>query len=151
VAKNTAANLQGKWEITYVGEFRDKAVYWYGSSEIAKGVFGSIQVRLKNLQPQRDNFNREYFLYAIDQDGNQYAPNMEAMVNSAWEYCGCKLPNTPVDPGWDTVLVYTFDVPESTGRLIAVPALGTISRPQLLASPRFAIDGFAQIAAFKPK
>jgi formylglycine-generating enzyme required for sulfatase activity len=152
VAKNTPANLDGKWEITYVGEFRDKAVYYYGSSRVAKGVFGTVQLKVKNLQAQPDNIAREYVFWAFDDEGGMIPHDPYATNYASWQYCGCGNASTNISPGWDTVLVFAFDLKETTGRPFIAPArLGGESRYQPLSAPRFAIDGFGQIPAFKPK
>ena len=151
IEKNATGNLQGKWEITYVGDFRDKTVFnYFGSlNKTAMGVWVSIQLRIKNIQPGTDYFGKTYDFAAIDQDGKLYEDDSQASSNAAWQYCGCGDDYDNIAPGQGTVIVASFDVPESTKTLTVGFKSGLSRSP--LPSPRFVIRNVDQIPAWKPK
>ncbi len=151
IAKNALTNLEGKWEMVYVGDFRDKTVFNNAPdlSETAAGVWLTVQFRIRNLQPAASYLGRDYRFTAIDQNGRTYDEDSDASRNAGWQYCGCSDAYDDVQPGQDTVIVVTFDVPESTKTLAIALRQGWSS--QLMTTPRFQIANVDQIPAWKPK
>lgn len=149
IPKNTAATLQGKWQITYVGEFRDKTIYLYDSGKVAFGVWATVQFRVKNLQSGTDYLGATAGFVAIDPVGNVI---QEAGVSgrAAWMYCGCDTLFTDINPGQENVIVVTFDVPEGTKSLTIAPTTSAFSSTTLR-EPRWQVANFDQVPAFKPK
>jgi hypothetical protein len=147
--KNATATLQGKWQITYVGEFRDKAIYFYDTSKVAFGVWATVQFRVKNLQSGTDHLGATAGFVAIDPAGNVIE---EAGVSgrAAWMYCGCDTVFSDINPGQEKVIVVTFDVPDGTTSLtIALTTSAFSSTP--LREPRWQVANFDRVPAFKPK
>ncbi len=149
-AKNVTANLQGKWEITYVGEFRDKTVFFYDNAKTAFGTWATIQFRIKNIQSGSTSIGSDYSFVAMGQDGKSYDENFGATLYTAWQYCGCDTHVDEIGPGQETVIVMTFDVPETTQTLTFAPTSELFSSTPL-AAPRFLISTFNQVPAWKPK
>ena len=146
LTKNTATNLQGKWQIAYVGEFRDKTVYLYDNAKTAFGVWASVQFRVKNLQGGSDYIGRDFDFVAFD--GSKLYSESGASSYAQWQYGGYDSEYTELGPGQETVIVATFDVPEATKSLTIVLRQGYGT---LLSSPRFAVSNFDQVPAWKPK
>ena len=149
-AKNIPTNIQGKWQITYVGEFRDKTVYLYDSGKTAFGIWATIQLRIKNLQSGTDHISKNFGFIAADQSGKTYEDDLSASHQAAWQYCGCDTIYEDLAPGQETVIVITFDVPENTQTLTIVPTTD-IFNSTVLATPRFTLANFNQVPAWKPK
>lgn len=149
LAKNEFANLGGKWDIAYVGEFRDKTVFFYDTGRTAFGVYVTIELRVRNLQTGTDDLANNYTFVAIDQDGNPYTETFDASQNARWQYCGCSVIVSDVAPGGETVVVVTFDVPEPTHTLTVLPRDGFYGKA--LPGPRFVIENVDQIPAFQHK
>lgn len=150
-AKNVLTNLGGKWEMTYVGDFRDKTVFSDSpdGNKTAAGVWVTAQFRLRNLQPASTYLGRDYRFTAIDQFGRTYEEDMDATRNAGWQYCGCGDAYDDVPPGQDIVIVVTFDVPETTRTLTIALKQGWSNQP--MAAPSFQIVNVNQIPAWKPK
>ncbi len=151
IGKNTVANLQGKWEIMYVGDFRDKTLFNYFPSlnKTAMGVWVSIQLRIKNLQPGTDYFGDTYRITALDENGKWYDVDSQAASNAEWQYCGCNDDYDNVQPSESMVIMATFDVPEAM-KTLSIGFKQGLGR-QALHSPRFQIENVDQIPAWKPK
>lgn len=151
LGKNATASLQGRWEITYVGDYRDKTLFSAFSSlnKTAMGVWVTAQFRIKNLQPGTDYVRKNYDFVAIDQDGKKYDDDSSATNNAAWQYGGYGDAYDSLQPGQDTVIVVTFDVPEATTTLTIGIKQGLGSQP--MTSPRFQVVNVDQIPAWKPK
>jgi hypothetical protein len=149
IAKNALTNLEGKWEMVYVGDFRDKTVFNSSPdlNENAAGVWVTAQFRVRNLQPAVTYLGRDYRFTAIDQNGRIYEEDSDATRNAGWQYCGCSDAYDDVQPGQETVIVVTFDVPESTKTLAIAFRQGWSS--QLMPSPRFQIVNVNQIPAWR--
>jgi hypothetical protein len=139
------------WEMTHVGDFRDKTVFNDSPdlNKTALGVWVTIQFRIRNLQPAATYLGRDYRFTAIDQDGRPYDEDADASTNAGWQYCGCNDAYDDVQPGQDTVIVVTFDVPEATKTLTIALKQGWSTL--LMSSPRFRIASVDQIPAWKPK
>jgi hypothetical protein len=150
LGKDTPTKLSDKWDITYVGEFRDKTVYFYDTGKTAFGMWATVEFRIRNLQSGSTSIGDGYGFVAIDQDGKTYTYDIEATQNARWQYCGCSTLFTEVGPGEETVIVITFDVPETTKTLTLVPTDGAFSQ-KLLPAPRFAINNFDQVPAYSKK
>lgn len=124
VGKNAPANLENKFLITYVGEFRDRVLF--APSQVnwkyAKGIYASIQFRIKNLQPFNDSFAQNYALVALAEDGQKITADPAAQANAVWEYCQCDTDRRSISPGGESVFVITFDVPVAAQQLTIVPA-----------------------------
>ncbi len=119
IAKNTLTNLEGKWEITHVGDFRDKTVFNESPdlNKSAQGMWVTIQFRIRNLQTAVTYLGGDYRFAAFDQDGKPYEEDADASRNAGWQYGGCDDAYDNVQPGQETVVVITFDVPEATKTL----------------------------------
>lgn len=150
VGKDIPAKLGDKWDITYVGEFRDKTIFFYDNGKTAFGTWATVEFRIRNLQSGSTSLGDDFSFVAIDQDGKVYDYDISATGNARWQYCGCSTLFSEVDPGAETVIVLTFDVPETTTSLTIVPTDGSFSDKQLPA-PHFQISNFDQVPAFKSK
>ncbi len=150
IAKNALTNLEGKWDMVYVGDFRDKTVFNESPdlNKNALGVWVTIQFRVRNLQPAATYLGGDYRFTAIDQNGRSYDEDSDASRNAGWQYCGCNDAYDDVAPDQETVIVVTFDVPESTKTLVIALRQGWSS--QLMATPRFQIVNVDRIRAWKP-
>ncbi len=150
-AKNVLTNLEGKWEITYVGDFRDKTVFNNSPDlyKTATGIWVTAQFRIRNLQSLATYLGRDYRFTAVDQYGKTYDEDQDATGNAGWQYCGCGDAYDDVQPGQDIAIVVTFDVPEATKTLTIALRQGWSS--QLMPSPSFQIANVNQIPAWKPK
>jgi hypothetical protein len=151
VPKGTPAIIDnGKWQLTYVGEFRDKTIFFYDEGRTAMGVYVTVEFRAKNLQTGTDSMPPAIQLGAIPSiNGTAQEPvdvSVEATVNARWEYCGCSLFWDDIDPGQEAVVVATFDVPEATTKLGLVLIVNR--EPD---SHVWSVENVDQIPAFKPK
>ncbi len=151
IAKNAPTNLEGKWEITHVGDFRDKTVFndLPDLVKTAAGVWVTAQFRIRNLQPAITYLGRDYRFTAIDQYGRTYDEDSGASRNAGWQYCGCSAAYDDVQPGQETVIVVSFDMPSATKTLVLAVRQGWSN--QLMPTPRFRIIDVDQIPAWKPK
>jgi|GEM_PF-5962454 hypothetical protein len=149
IPKEQVTTVKG-WEISYVGELRDKTLFFFDAGKTAFGVWVTIEFRVRNLQTGTDNMGRTVDFAAVDQDGKLYLPSFDGTQNARWEYCGCSTVYTDVDPGQGTVVVVTFDVPETTKTLTIVPIEGTFSSKPI-AGALWRIENVDAIPPFKPK
>lgn len=148
VGKDVPTKLADKWDITYVGEFRDKVVFFYDTGKSAFGVWATVEFRIRNLQAGSISLGDDFGFVAVDQDGKVYEDDFSATTNARWQYCGCSTLFSELAPGQETVIVITYDVPETTKTLTIVPTEGAFSSKQL-AAPRFVINNFDQVPPFK--
>ncbi len=149
IAKNIATTLEGAWQLTYVGEFRDKTVFYPVGAKTAMGIWASIQFRIRNLLPGTARFTKDYDFVLIDENGKTYDDDPMATLYARWQYCGCDDAYRELAPGEEAVILVTFDVPESTRNLTVAIKKFLATKP--LASPRFQVVGFDQVPAWKPK
>lgn len=138
------------WDVAYVGELRDKTLFFYDEGKTAFGTWVTIEFRVKNNQTGTDNMSRTVKFAAVDQDQKIYLSDFEGSQNARWEYCGCSTIYTDVNPGEETVVVVTFDVPEGTKTLTVLP-YENAGRATPIAGALWRIENVDQIPAFKPK
>ncbi len=148
VGKNVLTKIADKWEVTYVGEFRDKIVHLFDTGKVAFGVWATIEFRVKNLQGGSATPSDDFGFVAVDQDGKAYDDDFSATSNARWQYCGCSTFFTELAPGQETVIVVTYDVPETTRTLTLIPTEGVFS-DRRRAAPRYVVSDFDQVPAFK--
>ncbi len=150
VGKNAPANLENKFLITYVGEFRDRVLF--APSQVnwkyAKGIYATIQFRIKNLQPVNDSLALNYDLLALTEDGQKITSDQAAQANAVWEYCQCDTDRRSIPPGGESVFVITFDVPVATQQLIIAPAQQS-SDELLNGDPHFIVANFDKVHAWR--
>jgi hypothetical protein len=146
VGKNAPANLENKFQVTYVGEFRDRIIFGPTQADwkYAKGVYATIQFRIKNLQTFSDSFAQSYDLVAITADGQTIPSDPAVEANAVWLYCQCDNDRRSIPPGGESVFVITFDVPVSTQSLLIVPTQGSSAAFQSSLT-RFSVLNFDKV------
>ncbi len=124
--------------------------YFASLNKTAMGVWATAQFRVRNLQAGSDSFGAHHDMVAIGENGEIFKDDLNATINAAWQYCGCETINKKLNPGEETVFVVAFDVPEAMTKLVIAPTVDLFSTKPI-ASPRFLVDNFDQIPAWKPK
>lgn len=148
--KNAPANLENKFQVTYVGEFRDRILYAPSQADWkqAQGTYATIQFRIKNLQTFSDSLARNYNLVAVTEDGQTISSDPAAGANAVWLYCQCDTDQRMIPPGGQSVFVITYDVPVSTQSLMIVPARASTA-DLLYGVPRFSVVNFDKVRAWR--
>ncbi len=149
VAKNVPANIAGLWILNYVGEFRDKTIYSPEGAKTAKGIWATVQFKVKNLQAGSAALGNSFEFVAVDENGKTYSESPDATAYARWQYCGCEDITAVIAPNQENVLVVTFEVPDTTMALTI--GLKTFSGDRILASPRFQVPRFDLVPAWKSK
>jgi cytochrome c-type biogenesis protein CcmE len=149
-AKNVPVSKSGEWEITYVGEFRDKSLGTATESKNANGIWATIQMRVKNIQADRSAFGSAYRFSVTDQSGKVYADDLIASKLAA-QYCECAYYDTVVIPGEEIVIAASFDVPETTKELRIGPRASFSSDIRPYLSYQFLVSDFDQVPPRKMK
>jgi hypothetical protein len=149
IAKNIATTLNGEWQITYVGEFRDKTIFYAVGAKTAMGIWATVQFRIRNLMPGTARLSTNYDFVIIDEGGKTYEDDLMATLHARWQYCGCDDMYRELAPGEEAVIVATFDVPEGARNLTVALKKGILGKP--MDSPRFQVTSFDQVPAWRPK
>ena len=114
----------GGWRFNVKEVHKRKAVYFYGDSYVAQGLFLIVIIDAVNLQSGTDYFGRNIKPYVVNYrprgDEPRYVWRQSSTGTSyaQWQYDGISSIYTNVNPGVFTRMAMAFDLPVETGRVL---------------------------------
>ncbi len=108
----------GNWEMRVYDIKKAKAIYFYGTAEVAEGVWITPLIELRNLGSSAIRpVDSDLDLYLQDDQGRKYEYdifNLSAVMAASWQYqAGAHY--EPISPGTMIGTAYPFDVPGDLG------------------------------------
>jgi hypothetical protein len=104
------------WGLRLYDVKKAKAVYYFGSAEIAKGVWLIPLVEFRNLGTGTAEPHRNLYFYLQDDRGRTYKfdPFNDAVLGAAWQFQAGHLYDD-INPGLKLGIALPFDVPPDIG------------------------------------
>ena len=104
------------WGLKLYGVKKTKVVYWFGSAEVAKGMWLIPFVEFRNLGTGTAEPSHNLDFYLMDAAGRtfDYDPFGDAVLGAAWQFQAGHLYDD-INPGLNLGIALPFDVPGDLG------------------------------------